>query len=214
MPLFERLLPRHMQIIYEINARLLKSARVEHKMTDAEIRNVSLIDETGERRVRMGNLAFVGAHSINGVAAMHSELLKETLFKDLHRMFPDRINNKTNGITPRRWLQQCNPGLTRLIADTIGPKFLDDIDALRDLEKHAAEPVLPGRLRQGEAAEQGPARAARARPHGAPARPQRHLRHPGQAHPRVQAPAPQHHPGGGALRPDPLAPGAELDARG
>ena len=142
VPLFERLLPRHMQIIYEINARLLKSARVEHKMTDAEIRNVSLIDETGERRVRMGNLAFVGAHSINGVAAMHSELLKETLFKDLHRMFPDRINNKTNGITPRRWLQQCNPGLTQLIADTIGPKFLDDIDALRELEKHAAEPAF------------------------------------------------------------------------
>ena len=165
VPLFERLLPRHMQIIYEINARLLKSARVEHKMTDAEIRNVSLIDETGERRVRMGNLAFVGAHSINGVAAMHSELLKETLFKDLHRMFPDRINNKTNGITPRRWLQQCNPGLTRLIADTIGPKFLDDIDALRDLEKHAAEPVVPGRLRPREAAEQGPPRAPRARPH-------------------------------------------------
>jgi starch phosphorylase len=140
VPLFERLLPRHMQIIYEINARLLKSARVEHKMTDAEIRNVSLIDENGERRVRMGNLAFVGAHSINGVAAMHSELLKETLFKDLHRMFPDRINNKTNGITPRRWLHQCNPLLTRLIADTVGPKFLDDIDALRDLENHADDP--------------------------------------------------------------------------
>ena len=69
----------------------------------------------------MGNLAFVGAHSINGVAAMHSELLKVTVFKDLHRMFPDRINNKTNGITPRRWLMQCNPGLTALIADTIGP---------------------------------------------------------------------------------------------
>ena len=142
VPLFERLLPRHMQIIYEINGRLLKSARVDHKMTDAEIRNISLIDETGERRVRMGNLAFVGAHSINGVAAMHSELLKVTVFKDLHRMFPDRINNKTNGITPRRWLQQCNPGLTALISDTIGPKFLDDIGALRDLEKYATDPAF------------------------------------------------------------------------
>ncbi len=111
-------------------------------MTDAEIRNISLIDETGERRVRMGNLAFVGAHSINGVAAMHSDLLKVTVFKDLHRMFPDRINNKTNGITPRRWLQQCNPGLTALISDTIGPKFLDDIGALRDLEKYATDPAF------------------------------------------------------------------------
>ena len=90
----------------------------------------------------MGNLAFVGAHSINGVAAMHSDLLKVTVFKDLHRMFPDRINNKTNGITPRRWLQQCNPGLTQLLVDTIGPRFLDDIDALRDLEKYADDPAF------------------------------------------------------------------------
>lgn len=142
VPLFERLLPRHMQIIYEINARLLKKARSVHHMSDAELRSISLIDETGERRVRMGNLAFVGAHAVNGVAAMHSELLKVTVFKDLHQMFPDRINNKTNGITPRRWLIQCNPGLTQLITDTIGPKFLDDIDALRDLEPYAKDPAF------------------------------------------------------------------------
>ncbi len=142
VPLFERLLPRHMQIIYEINAGLLKSARNDHGLDEAAIRNVSLIDETGERRVRMGNLAFVGAHSINGVAAMHSDLLKVTVFKDLHRMFPDRINNKTNGITPRRWLQQCNPGLTHLLVDTIGPRFLDDIEALHDLEKYADDPAV------------------------------------------------------------------------
>ncbi len=139
VPLFERLLPRHMQLIYEINADLLKEARNVHKMTDAEIRSISLIDETGERRVRMGNLAFVGAHSINGVAAMHSELLKVTVFKDLHRMYPGRINNKTNGITPRRWLMQCNPELTELITETIGPAFLDDIDKLRDLEPYAKD---------------------------------------------------------------------------
>jgi glycogen phosphorylase len=138
--LFERLLPRHMQIIYEINARLLKSARNEHKMSDAEIRAISLIDESGERRVRMGNLAFVGAHSINGVAAMHSDLLKVTVFKDLNRMFPDRINNKTNGITPRRWLMQCNPELTKLIRETIGDRFLDDVEALRALEPYADDP--------------------------------------------------------------------------
>ena len=142
VPLFERLLPRHMQIIYEINSRLLKSARNEHNMSDDQIRSISLIDESGERRVRMGNLAFVGAHSINGVAAMHSDLLKVTVFKDLHRMFPERINNKTNGITPRRWLFQCNPGLTKLILDTIGPAFLDDIDRLRDLEPYAKDPAF------------------------------------------------------------------------
>ncbi len=142
VPLFERLLPRHMQIIYQINGNLLKAARVDHKMNDTEIRAISLIDESGERRVRMGNLAFVGAHSINGVAAMHSDLLKVTVFKELHTMFPDRINNKTNGITPRRWLQQCNPGLTELLVDTIGPKFLDDIEALHDLEKFADDPAF------------------------------------------------------------------------
>jgi starch phosphorylase len=142
VPLFERLLPRHMQIVYEINARLLKSARNEHKMSDAEVRAISLVDENGERRLRMGNLAFVGAHSINGVAAMHSDLLKVTVFKDLHRMFPDRINNKTNGITPRRWLMQCNPELTKLIRDTIGDRFLDDIEALRDLEPFADDPAF------------------------------------------------------------------------
>lgn len=140
VPLFERLLPRHIQIIYEINARLLKSARNEHDMTDDQIRSISLIDESGERRVRMGNLAFVGAHAVNGVAAMHSELLKQTVFKDLHRLYPDRINNKTNGITPRRWLFQCNPRLTSLIAETIGPAFLDDIERLRDLEPYATDP--------------------------------------------------------------------------
>ena len=135
--LFEALLPRHMQIVYEINAHLLREARVSHGLDDAAIRHISLIDESGERRVRMGNLAFVGAHSINGVSALHTDLMKITVFADLHRMYPDRINNKTNGITPRRWLQQCNPGLTRLIESKIGPKFLDDIEALKEFEKYA-----------------------------------------------------------------------------
>jgi glycogen phosphorylase len=140
VPLFERLLPRQMQIIYEINGHLLKEARLEHKFDDAQVRNVSLVDENGERRVRMGNLAFVGSHSINGVSALHSELLKVTLFRDLDRMYPGRINNKTNGITPRRWLMQCNPGLTGLLRETIGDAFLDDIGALRAVEAHAKTP--------------------------------------------------------------------------
>jgi glycogen phosphorylase len=140
VPLFERMFPRNMQIIYEINGRLLKEARIEHKFDEAEVRSISLIDENGERRVRMGNLAFVGAHSINGVSALHTDLMKATVFRDLHRLYPDRINSKTNGITPRRWLQQCNPGLTGLLRETIGDAFLDDIDALRKVEDFAKTP--------------------------------------------------------------------------
>ena len=130
LPLFERLLPRHMQLVYAINADLLRTARRTGKMDDRAVSSVSLIDENGERRVRMANLAFAGSHSINGVAALHTELMKETVFADLHRLYPDRINNKTNGITPRRWLQQCNPGLTGLIREAIGDAFLDDAEKL------------------------------------------------------------------------------------
>ena len=144
--LMERLLPRHMQIIYQINAEVLTDARVRAKFTDAQIANVSLIDEAGGRRVRMGQLAFVGSHSINGVSALHTELMKQTVFSDLHKLYPERINNKTNGITPRRWLMQCNPELTKLISDRIGPEFLDDIDLLRGLDAHADDPTFQGQF--------------------------------------------------------------------
>ncbi|WP_296014327.1 glycogen/starch/alpha-glucan phosphorylase [uncultured Agrobacterium sp.] len=139
VPLLERLLPRHMQIIYAINANTLIFARKEKKLSDGQIRSISLIDEGGERRVRMGNLAFIGSHSINGVSALHTELMKETVFSDLHMLFPTRINNKTNGITPRRWLMQCNPGLTSLIRDAIGDAFLDDAEKLLDLDRFAED---------------------------------------------------------------------------
>ncbi|MET3898517.1 starch phosphorylase [Devosia sp. UYZn731] len=144
--LLERLLPRHMQIIYQINADVLTEARVRAKFTDAQIANVSLIDEAGGRRVRMGQLAFVGSHSINGVSALHTELMKKTVFSDLHKLYPDRINNKTNGITPRRWLMQCNPGLTKLVIDRIGPGFLDDIELLKGLDAHADDPSFQGQF--------------------------------------------------------------------
>ncbi|MEK1893885.1 MAG: glycogen/starch/alpha-glucan phosphorylase, partial [Rhizobium sp.] len=137
IPLFERLLPRHMQIIYAINAKVLVEARKTKTFSETEIRSISLIEESGERRVRMGNLAFVGAHSINGVSALHTDLMKVTVFADLHKLYPDRINNKTNGITPRRWLQQCNPGLTSLIREAIGDDFLDDAEKLKPLDKFA-----------------------------------------------------------------------------
>ncbi|MBY3599003.1 glycogen/starch/alpha-glucan phosphorylase [Rhizobium bangladeshense] len=140
VPLFERLLPRHMQIVYAINAKILLEARKGKNFSDSEIRSISLIEESGDRRVRMGNLAFIGSHSINGVSALHTELMKVTVFADLHKLYPDRINNKTNGITPRRWLQQCNPGLTGLIREAIGDEFLDDAEKLRPLEAHASDP--------------------------------------------------------------------------
>jgi starch phosphorylase len=138
--LLERLLPRHMQIVYQINADILTEARAKKGFTDQQIAAVSLIDEHGGRRVRMGQLAFVGSHSINGVSALHTELMKQTVFADLHKLYPERINNKTNGITPRRWLMQCNPGLTKLVSERIGPDFLDDIEKLHGLLPHAEDP--------------------------------------------------------------------------
>ncbi|MER9543426.1 glycogen/starch/alpha-glucan phosphorylase [Mesorhizobium sp. M0437] len=139
VPLFERLLPRHMQIVYAINAEVLLEARASDQFSDEQISRISLIQENGDRRVRMGNLAFVGSHSINGVSALHTELMKETVFADLHRLYPDRINNKTNGITPRRWLIQCNPGLTALTREAIGDGFLDDIDEINRLDPLAED---------------------------------------------------------------------------
>ncbi|MBL8581313.1 MAG: glycogen/starch/alpha-glucan phosphorylase [Rhizobiaceae bacterium] len=135
--LFERLLPRHMQIVYAINAEILLEARIVKTFDDAAIRRISLIQEDGERRVRMGNLAFVGSHSINGVSALHTELMKETVFADLNKLYPLRINNKTNGITPRRWLMECNPALTSLACEAIGDRFMDDVDYLKDLDGFA-----------------------------------------------------------------------------
>ncbi|MBC2662987.1 glycogen/starch/alpha-glucan phosphorylase [Novosphingobium flavum] len=145
LPLFERLLPRHMQIVYAINSRVLREAR-KAGMDDRALAAISLIDEGGERRVRMANLAFVGAHSVNGVAALHTDLMKTTVFADLHALYPSKINNKTNGVTPRRWLQQCNPGLTGVIRDAIGDAFLDDAEQLSALNALAGDAVLGERV--------------------------------------------------------------------
>ena len=145
LPLFERMLPRHMQIIYAINSRVLRDAR-RQGMDDGDVAAISLIDENGERRVRMANLAFAGAHSVNGVAALHTDLMKSTVFSALHRLYPGKINNKTNGVTPRRWLQQCNPGLTSVLRDAIGDAFLDDAEQLAALNDHADDAQLAERI--------------------------------------------------------------------
>jgi len=137
--LFERLLPRHLQIIYTINARLIDEARVNHSTDFDMLAAVSLIDEQHGKRIRMGQLAFAGSHRINGVSALHTELMKLTVFKQLHKLYPDRIVNKTNGITPRRWLQQINPELTHLVREAIGGRFEDDAEALRELAPQAED---------------------------------------------------------------------------
>ncbi|RED14080.1 glycogen/starch/alpha-glucan phosphorylase [Pontivivens insulae] len=146
VPLFEQLLPRHMQLIYKINARVLREARATGTFDDAQVAGMSLIDEHGERRVRMGNLAFVGAHSINGVSGLHTELMKETVFKDLHKLYPLRINNKTNGITPRRWLMQCNPGLYNLSREVTGDSIMSDLDAMKALDTVAEDAAFQERF--------------------------------------------------------------------
>jgi len=128
-----------MQLVYTINAKVLLEAHRNKNFGGLEISHISLIDESGDRRVRMGNLAFMGSHSVNGVSALHTDLMKQTVFADLHRLYPDRINNKTNGITPRRWLMQCNPQLTELIRETIGSDFLDDAEKLSALDPFAGD---------------------------------------------------------------------------
>ncbi|HEX3953898.1 MAG TPA: glycogen/starch/alpha-glucan phosphorylase, partial [Stellaceae bacterium] len=134
--LFERLLPRHLDIIYRINALHLKQAQ-ENGADDALLASVSIINEHYGRQVRMGHLSFIGSHRVNGVSALHTELMRQTVFADLHRLYPDRIVNKTNGITFRRWLHQANPGLTRLLCRTCGDAVLDSTDALARFAEHA-----------------------------------------------------------------------------
>jgi len=131
--LLERLLPRHMQIIYEINALHLANVANRREIPKDRLHALSLIDEQAGRRVRMGHLAFVGSHRVNGVSGLHGKLMRETVFKDLHQLYPDRITHITNGITFRRWLVQCNPGLAGLINETIGTAWIGDADRLGEI---------------------------------------------------------------------------------
>ena len=148
VPLFEQVLPRHLQIIYRINERHLEAAARVHSISKEIAAKISLIDEGDGRRVRMGNLAFVGSHRTNGVSALHSELLRNTLFADLEDVYPDRVLNVTNGITFRRWLHQANPGLTQLLCEVVGARVLDDPAAVAGLAEHAADRALQERVMQ------------------------------------------------------------------
>ena len=135
--LFGKLLPRHLEIVYEINRRFLEQLRQRFPGDDARIARLSLIDESGPRYVRMAHLASVGSHRINGVARMHSELLKQTVLRDFAELWPEKFCNVTNGVTPRRFVALSNPGLTKLIASRIGDDWVRDLNQLRKLEPFA-----------------------------------------------------------------------------
>ena len=139
---FEALLPRQLEIIYEVNRRLLDEVRVRFPGDDGRIERISLVEEGPSRKVRMANLAIVGSHSTNGVAAVHSKLLRTTTVKDLAEMFPERFSNKTNGVTPRRWLLEANPELSRAITETIGDKWITDLSQLTQLKRLSADAAL------------------------------------------------------------------------
>jgi len=137
LPLFRRMLPRHLEIVYEINRRFLDRVRRECPGDEALVARVSVIDEAGEKSVRMANLACVGSHSVNGVAALHTRLLEQSVLADFYRIAPQKFSNKTNGVTPRRFLQLANPRLSTLISEAIGEGWTRDLERLRDLEAFA-----------------------------------------------------------------------------
>ncbi|MGA9926250.1 MAG: glycogen/starch/alpha-glucan family phosphorylase, partial [Isosphaeraceae bacterium] len=150
--LFELFIPRHLEIIYEINARFLHDVRTRYPGDEDRGRRMSLIEETPVRQVRMANLAIVGTHSTNGVAQIHSRLLREHTVADFARMFPARFNNKTNGVTPRRWLMMANPDLAALLTEAVGETWITDLNRLRALRGLADDTGFRDRFRQAKQA--------------------------------------------------------------
>jgi starch phosphorylase len=140
--LFGRLLPRHLEIICEINHRFLEAVKLKYPGDTGKLERLSLIEETGERYVRMANLACVGSHAINGVAALHTELLQKTVLRDFYELWPEKFSNKTNGVTPRRFMRLANPRLADLITRRIGAGWLEDLDRLRGLEPAVNDPAF------------------------------------------------------------------------
>jgi starch phosphorylase len=138
--LMQWLLPRHMEIIYEINFRFLEIIKAKYPGDDERQSRMSIINENGEKSVRMANLAIVGSHSVNGVAALHTDLLKKYLFHDFYALWPEKFSNKTNGVTPRRWMVLINPKLSELISETIGTGWIRRLDELKKLEAYAENP--------------------------------------------------------------------------
>ena len=142
VPMFDALLPRHLEIVYEINRRFLEEVRARFPGDDERVRRMSLIDENGDRRVRMAALSIVASHKVNGVSALHSQLMVQTIFADFAALYPERFTNVTNGVTPRRWLMQANPGLAALIDAQIGSDWRRDAAGLSALAAHAHKKTL------------------------------------------------------------------------
>lgn len=147
VPMMEHLLPRHMQIIYEINQRFLKRVAAAWPGDDERLARMSVISENGHKEIRMANLAIIGSSSVNGVAKLHSEILKERLFRDFYEFSPGQFSNKTNGITQRRWLLKANPGLSKLITSAVGDGWITDLDILRGLERFADDTAFLNKFR-------------------------------------------------------------------
>ncbi len=133
--MFEELLPRHLQILYEINRRFLDQIRVQYPDDEEKVQRMSIFDTSEEKKVRMANLAIIGSRSVNGVAKLHTKILREQVFRDFYDLWPEKFNNKTNGITPRRWLKLCNPGLAELISDKIGEAWITDLNKIAGIRK-------------------------------------------------------------------------------
>jgi glycogen phosphorylase len=146
--LYEMLIPRHLEIIYEINRRFLDEVRLRFPGDDGRAARISLVEEAPQRKIRMANLAIVGSHSTNGVAAIHSELLRTTTVKDLAEMYPERFSNKTNGVTPRRWLLLANPPLARTITEAIGDGWITDLSQLSRLKPLASDKAFQDAFRE------------------------------------------------------------------
>ena len=150
--LFGRVLPRHLEIIYRINTQHLEAAKLQDPATSDSVESISLIDERHGRKLRMGHLAFVGSHRTNGVSALHTELMRKTVFRELHAIYPDRIVNKTNGITFRRWLVQANPDLTLVLRELCGDAILDDSTQMSRLADYAEDQGAQQRIRAAKRA--------------------------------------------------------------
>src|SRR5262249_23685443 len=148
LPWFEVMLPRQLEIIFEINRRLLDEVRHRFPGDDGRAGRVSLVEEGGDRKIRMANLAIVGSHSTNGVAAIHSDLLRKVTVKDLAELSPERFSNKTNGVTPRRWLLLANPTLAGCITAAIGDGWITDLGELAKLQPLAGDAGFREALRR------------------------------------------------------------------
>ena len=183
---FEVLVPRQLEIIYEINRRLLEDVRKRFPGDEGRVERMSLVEDGAERKIRMANLAIVGSHSTNGVAAVHSKLLRTSTVKDFAEMFPERFNNKTNGVTPRRWLLQANPGLANVITGAIGEGWITDLRELSKLKPLAGDPAFRDAFLASKAQAKSCVCELAQSYVGANCGPANGVRLPGQANSRIQ----------------------------